>query len=310
MNLERRDDEMEIHPWPPPIFESTSGVSAELCLKVACTLPRRCHRIAFTLIELLVVIAIIAILAGLLLPALSRAKAKGQSAVCQSNLKQLMLGWTQYATDNDDRLAGSISVGQVNQPGSWVLGNAKQDRTTSNITLGVMFRYTPAVGAYRCPADHSTVTGENGLWRTRSYTQNGWMNSSQDAGTAGGWDPSHFRSMPQKLSQIVRPPPTGTFVFIDEHEETIDDGLWNTPPRGLTAPGVPVLARDWDPVWDNLPAVRHSQGANIAFADVHVDHHKWRWPNRKWNSDSNGLKIANQLDQQDLIWMLMLSPVE
>jgi len=109
---------MEIHPWPLPISESTSDVSAEPCLELSCgALPRRRHKIAFTLIELLVVIAIIAILAGLLLPALSRAKGTGQSAVCQSNLKQLIMGWAAYANDNDDRLAGSISVGHVNQPG-------------------------------------------------------------------------------------------------------------------------------------------------------------------------------------------------
>ncbi len=281
------------------------------CHKVPSGALRRRYRMAFTLIELLVVIAIIAILAGLMLPALSRAKAKGQSAVCQSNLKQLILGWTAYANDNDDRLAGSISVGLVNQQGSWVLGNARQDRTVSNIMSGVIFRYTPGAGVYHCPADHSTVTGQKSLLRTRSYTANGMINSSQDAGLPGGWDPSHFNSMPQKLSQIVHPPPTGTFVFIDEHEESIDDGLWNTPPRGLVAPGVPVLTTDWVPGWDNLPAVRHNQGANIAFADGHVDHHKWLWPNRKWTPDNQGeVAIVNQLDQQDLIWMLVLCPVE
>ncbi len=155
-----------------------------------------------TLIELLLVIAIIAILAGLLLPALSRAKAKGQSAVCQSSLKQLMLGWTLYSDDNNDRLAGSIAVRRVNQPGSWVPGNARQDRTASNIMAGVMFRYAPAVGAYRCPADRATVTGEKGLLRTRTYTFNGWMNSSVNAGTSGGWSPRDFKSMPQKMSRL------------------------------------------------------------------------------------------------------------
>jgi prepilin-type processing-associated H-X9-DG protein len=216
-----------------------------------------------------------------------------------------------YAGDNEDRLAGSISVGLVNQPGSWVLGNARQDRTASNIMSGVIFRYTPGVGVYHCPADRSTVTRQPGLSRTRSYTLNGMMNSSQEAGTPDGWDPSHFKSMPQKLSQIVSPPPTGTFVFIDEHEDSIDDGLWNTPPYGLTAPGVPALAHDWAPAWDNFPTVRHNQGANIAFADGHVDHHKWLWPNRKWAPDANNeVPTVNQLDQQDLIWMLMLSPVE
>jgi len=101
---------------------------------------------------------------------------------------------------------------------------------------GVVFSYNPAVGAYRCPADRSTVIGDQGLLRTRSYTLNGWMNSSQDAGLPGGWGPSGFKNMPQKLSQIVHPPPSGTFVFIDEHEDSIDDGLCNTNPGALAPP--------------------------------------------------------------------------
>jgi len=267
---------------------------------------------SFTLIELLVVIAIIAILTSLLLPSLTRAKASAQSAACQSNLKQLMLGWTLYAADNEDRLAGSISVDYVNQRGSWVLGNTRQDRTISNITLGAIFRYTPGVGVYHCPADRSTVDNDKGLLRPRSYTENGWMNSSQDAGLDGGWGPSDFKNMPQKLSQIARPPPAGTFVFIDEHEDSIDDGLWNTDPGALAVPGEPGLAPHRSPPkWYNFPAVRHNQAANIAFADSHVDHHRWLWPNRKWNSNSDHqVSPVNQLDSQDLIYTLMICPVE
>src|SRR5690349_3317916 len=158
---------------------------------------------AFTLVELIVVIAIIAILASLLLPALSRGKAKAQAAVCQSNLKQLVLGWILYADDNDDRLTGSISVDLVNQPGSWVLGNTRQDRTASNIMAGVIFQYAPAAGAYRCPGDRSTVDGVTGLLRTRSYTLNGSMNSSQHLNGGAPWGSADYPKMPQKLSQIV-----------------------------------------------------------------------------------------------------------
>ena len=277
---------------------------------ISGALPRGRYGRAFTLIELLVVLSIIAILASLLLPALSRAKAKGQSAVCQGNLKQLTLGWMLYAHDNDDRLAGSVSLDWVNQPGSWVLGNAKQDRTASNVMTGVMFAYAPAIAAYRCPADRSTVEGENGLLRTRSYTLNSWMNSSMTYPNGDSWGPKDFTSMPQKLSQIVRPPPAGTLVLIDEHELSIDDGLWNSPPFALAAPGVPVLRPGESPMWHNLPTDRHNQGGNIAFADGHVQPHKWLWPKRNWDPISHQVGPANEADTQDLIWLLTLCPVE
>jgi prepilin-type N-terminal cleavage/methylation domain-containing protein/prepilin-type processing-associated H-X9-DG protein len=271
-----------------------------------------CRPTGFTLVELMVVIAIIAILAGLLLPVLSKAKSKAQETYCGNNLRQLLLGWTLYADENEDWLAGNISVRRSNRPGSWVLGNARQDQNASNIMAGVMYPYAPSAGSYRCPADKSTVTGHPTLRRARSYTMNGWLNSIQDdqgVSWKGRMGPNDFKSMPHKMSQIVRPSPAGTFVFIDEQEESIDDGIWNCDPTALATPGLPVLAPGKAPSWLNLPADRHSQGANIAYAEGHVKHQKWLWPKQNWNPNA-ARPPANSPDQQDLIWTLTICPVE
>jgi len=243
--------------------------------------PNTASARAFTLIELLVVIAIIAILAGLLLPALSRAKASGQSVACLSNLKQLQFGYLLYADDNHDcqppNSARAAGVDDVrNLPGSWVVGSAKTDTNTANIEAGVIFPYVHSAGVYRCPADRSTVRGVPGLLRTRSYALEGWLCAWNDFYDANGVY-SISRNYPWetfKLSDHHTPPPSGVFAFLDVHEQSIDCGWFMIEqPRWVTSD-------DTSDSWFYLAADRHQQGCNLSFLDGHVEHWPWKAPKR------------------------------
>jgi prepilin-type N-terminal cleavage/methylation domain-containing protein/prepilin-type processing-associated H-X9-DG protein len=202
---------------------------------------------AFTLIELLVVIAIIAILAALLLPALSRAKDKAYRIACLNNIRQLQLCWHLYALDNDGTVPMNYGL-----PGSWVLGNAKLDTTSSNIQAGVLFPYSTSVAIYHCPADRSTIAG-TAQQRFRSYAMCVWIHG----------DDVNAQPAVTKLSQLLRPGPARTFILADEHEGSIDNGSFFVFPLG-----------QW--VWVNWPSTRHNLGGTISFADGHVEWWKWR----------------------------------
>ena len=230
------------------------------------------HQTAFTLIELLVVIAIIAILAALLLPALSKAKERALTIACLNNLRQLQLCVQLYAGDHGDRFPPNHSVYDVTTgapiPGldlslTWCPGNARADTNTANIERGYLFHYNRSAAIYHCPADKSTVVTLDGdalpMLRTRSYNMSQSVNGIPYRLV--------LTNLPtyEKLSQVIKPPPSDLFVFIDVHEGGILDALF----------GIPVPDDPWDGRWFDLPANRHSRGASLSFADGHVD--RWRW---------------------------------
>src|SRR2546422_1061497 len=233
------------------------------------------YRWAFTLIELLVVIAIIAILAALLLPALSKAKARALSVACLNNLKQLQVCCHLYALDHRDILPPNNFVYDVNtgEPSlgfstnvTWCPGLTRFDTTPANVQHGLLFPYNRSLGIYHCPADKSAVETPDGvklpMVRTRSYNMSQSINGVP-IDIPGVFFPPSF----QKESDINEPPPPSLFVFLDVHEDGILDSLFGILPPGWTFHDTNGVALA--PTWWDLPASRHLQGCSLSFADGH-----------------------------------------
>ncbi len=282
---------------------------------------------AFTLIELLVVIAIIAILAGLLLPALAKAKTKARAITCMNGNNQLTMAWRFYADENDGRLVGSgrgqmMSGKQIpewtgrnwldkNNPKKsdnwdvdfWLRGvNSKGRKIAGRGNL--LYPYVGnSTEVFNCPADNSVGINNKGktVPRLRSRSINNWVGGPGWSGETGTCTtPASAATLEWRVfhkdTDFVAPGPSNTFVMLDEREDSINDGYFVVDMAGY--PGQTIKLVDY-------PASYHNRAAGFSFADGHAEIHKWldKRTTPPMSKSDRPLNVG-MANNKDLMWMM------